>query len=31
MKGDAHIIVGERTLIGYAFEANRQLRESMKQ
>ena len=31
MKGDAHIIVGSRTLIEYAFEPIRQLRESMKQ
>jgi multidrug resistance efflux pump len=31
MKGDAHIIVGGRTLIEYAFEPIRQLRESMKQ
>jgi membrane fusion protein len=31
MRGDAHIIVGERTLIEYAFEPIRQLRESMKQ
>jgi membrane fusion protein len=30
MKGDAHIIVGGRTLIEYAFEPIRQLRESMK-
>jgi HlyD family secretion protein len=31
MKGDAHIIVGGRTLIEYAFEPIRKLRESMKQ
>jgi multidrug efflux pump subunit AcrA (membrane-fusion protein) len=31
MKGDARIIVGGRTLIEYAFEPIRQLRESMKQ
>ena len=31
MKGDAHIIVGGRTLIEYAFEPIWQLRESMKQ
>jgi multidrug resistance efflux pump len=31
MRGDARIIVGERTLIEYAFEPIRQLRESMKQ
>ena len=31
MKGDAHIIVGGRTLIEYAFEPIQQLRESMKQ
>jgi multidrug resistance efflux pump len=31
MKGNAHIIVGSRTLIEYAFEPIRQLRESMKQ
>jgi len=31
MRGDAHIIVGGRTLIEYAFEPIRQLRESMKQ
>src|SRR5215467_2444322 len=31
MKGSAHIIVGGRTLIEYAFEPIRQLRESMKQ
>ena len=31
MKGDAHIIVGGRTLMEYAFEPIRQLRESMKQ
>lgn len=31
MKGNAHIIVGGRTLIEYAFEPIRQLRESMKQ
>jgi multidrug resistance efflux pump len=31
MKGEAHIIVGGRTLIEYAFEPIRQLRESMRQ
>jgi multidrug efflux pump subunit AcrA (membrane-fusion protein) len=31
MRGDAHIIVGGRTLIEYAFEPIRQLRESIKQ
>jgi multidrug resistance efflux pump len=31
MKGDAHVIVGGRTLIEYAFEPIRQLRESMRQ
>src|SRR5213596_831510 len=31
MKGEAHIIVGGRTMIEYAFEPIRQLRESMKQ
>src|SRR5262245_26466002 len=31
MKGDAHIIVGGRTLIEYAFEPIRQLHESIKQ
>jgi len=31
MKGEAHIIVGGRTLIELAFEPIRQLRESMKQ
>jgi hemolysin D len=31
MKGDAHIIVGGRTLIEYAFEPIRQLRESVRQ
>jgi multidrug resistance efflux pump len=31
MRGDAHIIVGGRTMIEYAFEPVRQLRESMKQ
>jgi len=30
MKGEAHIVVGHRTLIEYAFEPIRQLRESMK-
>jgi multidrug resistance efflux pump len=30
MKGEAHIIVGSRTMIEYAFEPVRQLRESMK-
>jgi multidrug resistance efflux pump len=31
MRGSAHIIVGGRTLIEYAFEPIRQLRENMKQ
>ena len=31
MKGSAHVIVGSRTLIEYAFEPIRRLRESMKQ
>jgi multidrug resistance efflux pump len=31
MKGDAHIIVGGRTLIEYAFEPIHQLRESIRQ
>ena len=31
MRGDAHIIVGDRTLIEYAFEPIRQLRENIKQ
>jgi multidrug resistance efflux pump len=31
MKGDAHVIVGARTLIEYAFEPIRQLRENMRQ
>src|SRR5215471_12025879 len=31
MKGNAHIIVGGRTLIEYAFEPIRQLRENIKQ
>ena len=31
MKGEAHIIVGSRTMIEYAFEPVRQLRESMRQ
>jgi multidrug resistance efflux pump len=31
MRGDAHIIVGGRTLIEYAFEPIRQLRENMRQ
>ena len=31
VKGDANIIVGGRTLIEYAFESIRQLRESIKQ
>jgi membrane fusion protein len=31
MRGDAHIIVGGRTLFEYAFEPIRRLRESMKQ
>jgi multidrug efflux pump subunit AcrA (membrane-fusion protein) len=31
MRGQAHIIIGGRTLIEYAFEPVRQLRESMKQ
>jgi multidrug efflux pump subunit AcrA (membrane-fusion protein) len=30
MKGEAHIIVGSRTMIEYAFEPVRQLRESMR-
>ena len=30
MKGDAHVVVGHRTLIEYAFEPIRQLRESMR-
>jgi multidrug efflux pump subunit AcrA (membrane-fusion protein) len=30
MRGDGHIIVGRRTLIEYAFEPIRQLRESMR-
>jgi HlyD family secretion protein len=30
MKGEAHIVVGHRTLIEYAFEPIRQLRESMQ-
>jgi HlyD family secretion protein len=29
MKGEAHVVVGHRTLIEYAFEPVRQLRESM--
>ena len=29
MKGEAHIVVGHRTLIEYAFEPIRQLRESV--
>jgi hypothetical protein len=29
MKGQAHIVVGGRTLIEYAFEPIRQLRESV--
>jgi len=29
MRGDAHVVVGHRTLIEYAFEPIRQLRESM--
>jgi len=31
MRGDAHIIVGSRTMFEYAFEPIRQLRESMRQ
>src|ERR1043166_3525742 len=31
MRGDAHIIIGGRTMIEYAFEPIRQLRESMRQ
>src|SRR5947209_3657566 len=31
MRGDAHIIVGSRTMIEYAFEPIRQLRENMSQ
>src|SRR2546421_3552474 len=31
MRGDAHIIIGSRTMIEYAFEPIRQLRESMRQ
>ena len=31
MKGEAHIIVGGRTMIEYAFEPIRQLRESIRQ
>jgi HlyD family secretion protein len=31
MKGQAHIVVGRRTLIEYAFEPIRQLRETMSQ
>ena len=31
MKGEAHIIVGSRTMIEYAFEPVRQLRENMSQ
>jgi multidrug resistance efflux pump len=31
MRGDAHIIVGSRTMIEYAFEPIRQLRESIRQ
>jgi multidrug efflux pump subunit AcrA (membrane-fusion protein) len=31
MRGEAHIIVGGRTLIEYAFEPIRQLRENMRQ
>jgi RTX toxin transport system membrane fusion protein len=31
MRGDAHIVVGARTMIEYAFEPIRQLRESMRQ
>jgi hypothetical protein len=30
MKGEARIVVGRRTLIEYAFEPVRQLRESMR-
>jgi HlyD family secretion protein len=29
MKGEAHVVVGHRTLIEYAFEPIRQLRETM--
>jgi hypothetical protein len=31
MKGEAHIIVGGRTMIQYAFEPIRQLSENIKQ
>jgi len=31
MKGEAHIIVGARTVIEYAFEPIRQLREDLSQ
>jgi multidrug resistance efflux pump len=31
MKGEAHIVVGHRTLVEYAFEPIRQLRETMSQ
>jgi len=31
MRGDAHVVVGHRTLIEYAFEPIRQLREGMRQ
>jgi hypothetical protein len=31
MRGDAHIIVGGRTMIEYAFEPIRQLRENVRQ
>ena len=31
MRGNAHIVVGSRTMIEYAFEPIRQLRESMRQ
>ena len=31
MKGEAHIIVGDRTMIEYAFEPIRQLRENLRQ
>jgi hemolysin D len=31
MKGEAHIIVGGRTIIEYAFEPIRQLRENLRQ
>ena len=31
MKGEAHVVVGHRTLVEYAFEPIRQLRESMGQ